>query len=246
MSDATILLRDIAGDAATKAASKVNPSDDQLSQIDQAAEDNTWHEAPDMAGMKEKLQIRKKEAKDVGGQASGDAAEAANPDGSRDPTAAADRAAQEQQDGTATGVDTKKGAKEGGKNLKSNLSSRMDDDQKEKMRKYRERTQNYFKDKVPKTRRDQIIFRLKKMIVEVQTHQDCKSSSGMIELKLVLIDSVDQQAIDTLLRLAEEYAGHGKNMAQQGQGSVKGARNQDSLGVAEADLRVCSSRYFLT
>lgn len=43
MSDATVLLRDIAGDAATKAATKVNPDDEKLAQIDQPAEDNTWH-----------------------------------------------------------------------------------------------------------------------------------------------------------------------------------------------------------
>ena len=41
------------------------------------------------------------------------------------------------------------------------------------MRQYREKTQNYFKEKVPKDRRDQVIFRLKKMIVEVQSHRDC-------------------------------------------------------------------------
>lgn len=43
VSDATVLLRDMAGDAATKAATKVNPDDEKLAQIDQPAEDNTWH-----------------------------------------------------------------------------------------------------------------------------------------------------------------------------------------------------------
>ena len=54
----------------------------------------------------------------------------------------------------------------------------------------------------------------------------------------VLTHATDQQAIDTLLRLAEEYTGHSKNIAAQSQGAVKGAHSQDSLTTAEADLRV--------
>jgi hypothetical protein len=159
VNDATIILRDIAGDAATKAAGKVKPTEEELSQIDQPAEDNTWHEKPDVAGMKSNLQsklpIGKKDAQES-------AQDAAN-------TADANAA------GTGDDKqDAKKGTKAGVQNFKSNLSSRFDDDQKEQLRKYRERTNNYFKEKVPKERRDQAIFRLKKMIVEIQTHQDCR------------------------------------------------------------------------
>lgn len=46
------------------------------------------------------------------------------------------------------------------------------------------------------------------------------------------------QAIETLLRLAEEYTGHSKAVAQQGTGNVKGVRTQDSLQLAETDLKV--------
>lgn len=179
MNDATILIRDIAGDAAQKAATKVNPSDEDLQQIDRAAEDNTWHEKPDFQQMKQdyqnKLPLQKKDVKDSADQAAGDASATANPDGSRDPTVTADLAAKEKADGAATGVDPKTGAKAGAQNFKNNLSSRFDDDQKEKMRAYRERTNNYFKNKMPKDRREQIIFRLKKMVVEIQNHQDCRS-----------------------------------------------------------------------
>jgi hypothetical protein len=38
--------------------------------------------------------------------------------------------------------------------------------------------------------------------------------------------------------LAEEYSSHGKNLASQSTSSVKGAHNQDSLQLAEADLKV--------
>jgi len=50
----------------------------------------------------------------------------------------------------------------------------------------------------------------------------------------------DSQAIDTLLRLAEEYTGHTRNVAGQGHGAVKGAHSQDSLQLAETDLKVIS------
>jgi hypothetical protein len=194
VNDATILLRDIAGDAAQKAATKVNPSDEQLGQIDQAAEDNTWHEKPDFKQMKDdyqkKLPIGKKDAKDAAGEAAGDAAQTANPDGSRDPADAGALAAQEQQNAGTTTVDAKSGAKTGAQNFKNNLSSRFDDDQKEKMRAYRERTNNYFKNKMPQDRRDQIILRLKKMVVEIQSHQDCRSYRKLL----------------TFLRLFDSYA----------------------------------------
>lgn len=52
MSDAVTLLREIASDTASMAASKVGPSEEQRSQIDKPAEDNVWHESPDFGKMK--------------------------------------------------------------------------------------------------------------------------------------------------------------------------------------------------
>lgn len=49
---------------------------------------------------------------------------------------------------------------------------------------------------------------------------------------------VDQQAVETILNLAEEYSGHGKNLTQQGAGTVKGAHSDSALTAAETDLRV--------
>jgi hypothetical protein len=51
------------------------------------------------------------------------------------------------------------------------------------------------------------------------------------------------RAIDTLLRLAEEYTGHTKSLAQQGKGAVKGAHADDSLQLAEADLKTLIERF---
>lgn len=227
LSDATILLRDMAGDAATKAASKVNPSDEELAQIDQHAEDNTWHDAPDLSkdSLRNKIQSRlpigKKDVQD----AAATATQTADPAGSSDPAAVAAKAAQDQQTNGQTGVDATSGVKAGGSNLKQKISDNTPEERKQQLREYRERTQNYLKNKMPKDRREQVILRLKKMVVEIQGHQDYN------------------QAIDTLLRLAEDYTGHSKNLAGQSQDAVKGAHSQDSLHVAEADLRTLLERF---
>lgn len=57
------------------------------------------------------------------------------------------------------------------------------------------------------------------------------------------LTSVDQEAIDTLLRLAEEYGGHSKNLAQQGSGAVQGGRNQGPVQTAEYDLKTILERF---
>jgi hypothetical protein len=79
---------------------------------------------------------------------------------------------------------------------------------------------------MPKERREQTIWRLKKMVIEIQGHSDY------------------QQAIETLLGLAETYAGHGRDLSSQGVGTVKGARSDEGLQAAEADLRVCLHRIY--
>lgn len=171
------------GDAAANTAKQVKPSDEQLSQIDRPAEDNTWHEAPDLSKdnlrsqVQSRVPLQKKEAQEEAKAATGDATRAAHPEGTRDPA----QAAQDHQQGTA-GVDAKKGGEVGAKNMKNRFADRMDDEQREKMRQYREKTNNYFKEKVPKERRDQTIFRLKKMVVEVQMHKDCKHWMDLISL----------------------------------------------------------------
>ena len=176
MSDATVLLRDIAGDAASKAAHKVNPSEDQLNQIDRPAEDNVWHETPDLSRenlknqVKSRAPIGKKDLQD----AAGDATQSTHPSGSRDPADVADAGAREAQQGGQSGLDAQQGAKAGINSVKDKLSSNTDEDQKQQAREYRERTNEYFKNKVPKERQDQIIYRLKKMVVEIQGHQDCE------------------------------------------------------------------------
>lgn len=182
MNDASILLRDVAGDAAQNAANRVNPSQEQLSQIDQPADDNTWHDVPDLSrdnlmnqaksAYNKQKPFGKGEAKD----AAGNAISAANPSGSSDPADTAALAAQEQQTGTDQGVNAAGGAQQGLSQLRDQASTNVPEETKSRAKEFRERTKSYASSKLPKERREQSIFRLKKMIVEIQGHQDCRSS----------------------------------------------------------------------
>jgi hypothetical protein len=52
-------------------------------------------------------------------------------------------------------------------------------------------------------------------------------------------------AVNTLLDLAETYAGHSSNIAQQSVGTVKGAHADNSLTRAEADLKVRERNFLI-
>lgn len=223
LSDATVLLRDIAGDAAQNTASKVKPGEDQLNQIDRPADDNTWHEVPDLSTDKLKSQIKQSSpfSKGDAQKAVGDVTQAAHPGGSRDPADVARAGATEAQTGQNTGLDARNAASEAKRQLSENVS----EEDKDRVRQQRERLNNYLRQKMPEERREQTVWRLKKMVVEIQGHQDY------------------QRAIDTLLTLAERYAGHGRDVAQQSKGTVQGAHQDDSLQMAEADLKTLLERF---
>jgi hypothetical protein len=174
----------MAGDAAQKAANKVNPSDEALAQIDRPAEDNTWHDVPDMSAGNIKNQIKQTYNKNgpLSTQdlrdATGDATETAHPVGSRDPADAARLGARDQYYGTSSGVDATAGVQSGISTLKDRASNNINDTNKDKARDTmnvtQERTKNYLKQKMPEERREQTIWRLKKMVIEIQGHPDCK------------------------------------------------------------------------
>jgi hypothetical protein len=219
LSDATVLLRDIAGDAAQNTANKVKPSEERLNNLDQPAEDNTWHDTPDMS--KDKLRAQAKQSLPFGKgdakQAVGDINQAAHPDGSRDPRDTAQLGAHEGQSGQSTGLNAQAALNV----AKDKVDQNVSEEDKDKARARRDQLNNYVKGKMPQERREQTIWRLKKMVVEIQGHQDY------------------QRAIETLLRLAEEYGGHTRNVTQQATGTVKGAHSDNALQTAEADIKVC-------
>jgi hypothetical protein len=169
LNDASILLRDMAGDAAQNAANKVNPTEDQLNQLDEPAEDNTWHDVPDLskdnirAQAKATYNKQKPFGKSDVDQATNNAMNAAD----QQPTADGEF---NQQSGQA-------GAQAAGGTLRENASANIPDETKEEARKRKNQAvksaKNYLSDKMPKERREQTIWRLKKMLTEIQGHSDC-------------------------------------------------------------------------
>ena len=195
-----------------------------MAQIDKPAEDHTWHEVPDVKKMKGEFQDKYGSKVPFGKKE--DAEKAA-----QDLTNVA-----QNQDGS---VDPNKGADVAASKLTQNLSEEDEEKLKEKSRNARQRTKDYIDEKMPKERRDQTIWRLKKMVVEIQGHQDCRCSrswndGGKNKANKIL----DMQAIETMLRLAEIYGGHSKSVTNQSGGAVKGAHTDENLNSAEADLKV--------
>ncbi|RBQ74565.1 hypothetical protein VDGD_05724 [Verticillium dahliae] len=230
LKDASVLLRDIAGDAATNAASQVRPSQEQLDDIDRPAEDNTWHDAPDFSKDNMRKQAQglykgdaKKDLKDVATAGN----QAAHPTGSSDPNDLAQATARDQQQGTNSGVNAQAGVSNAKQTLQDKVDKNVNPETQEQIKKskeeYRRKARDYLSKKVPENRRDQTIWRLKKMVLECQQHPDYS------------------QAIETLLNLAEEYGSHSRAMAQGGSGTVREARG--GLAQAESDLRTLIERF---
>ncbi|QPG95588.1 hypothetical protein C2857_001316 [Epichloe festucae Fl1] len=213
LNDSSVLFRDMIGDAATTAAGHVRPSEEQLSQLDRAAEDNTWHDKPDFS--KENLQ---KQVKGIyGGDAKKDAKDVAN----ATQNAALPHGSQTEKPDHAAAQNTLKTAAQ--QKIDQNLDPETKESIKKRNEEYRQKTKEYFNKKMPEERKDQIIFRLKKMVLECQQHPDYS------------------RAIQALLGLAQSYGQHGKSLGKDSQGSVKQARH--GFAAAEADLRTLVERF---
>ncbi|KAJ5125534.1 hypothetical protein N7448_004854 [Penicillium atrosanguineum] len=201
LSDATVLMKDIAADASQKAANQVRPSEEQLAQIDAPAEENVWHEKPNIN--KDDLKSKFKKRSDNASTGSPSVAD-------YETTGTADRAITGTADREITGTADNESV------TPSEMSRR---------KKYANQTKEYLQDKIPKERREQTIWRLKKMVIEVQGHADY------------------QQAIETLLDLAEKYAGHTKDVTSQSGSAAKDVRSTDSVKIVENNLRTLIERF---
>lgn len=146
MSDAATLGKDIAADASQKAANQIRPSEEELAQIDQAAEDNVWHEKPNIS--KDDLKSKFKRNKAVRAYYALPNVQLLTP--SQDESVA------------SASIPENQSTVESTKSTKS------------KNKEYADKTKNYLSDKIPKERREQTVWRLKKMIIEIQGHADCK------------------------------------------------------------------------
>ena len=174
LNDASVLLRDVAGDAATNTAARVKPGEDKLSQIDQPADDNTWHDVPNLS----RENIRKQ------------ATDQYNKNKPFNRQQAQDAVNQGQSDAQAQGDDqsaAQAGAATTAQNLKEQAKANIPQEHQDKAVDAKntavQKSKNYLNEKMPQERREQTIWRLKKMVVEIQGHSDCKLISRTVSTR---------------------------------------------------------------
>ncbi|KAF7965517.1 hypothetical protein HWV62_43076, partial [Athelia sp. TMB] len=133
---------------------------------------------------------------------------------------------QNSSDPDATADAKKRGLMDKVRGMRDNLSNRVPQEHKDRANEHLTRgkeflTEEYF----PEERRDQFIFRGKKVIIECQKHDDY------------------QESIRWLLSYAEEYAAHGRTVASHGQDSHAALTGQSGLQQATTELRTLLERF---
>lgn len=171
LDDALILARDVAGDAAQEAANKVNPDEDRLKRIDEPAEDDTWHDVPNIS--REDMKKRASDAYQTNKPFSREDAKQAAREGAD--TAQQHPSSDNRQAGRA-------GASNAASTLRDKAEANVPEETKENVRNAssaaQQKSKNYLSKKMPQERREQTVYRLKKMIVEIQGHSDCKFTAS--------------------------------------------------------------------
>ncbi|SGY18964.1 BQ5605_C014g07520 [Microbotryum silenes-dioicae] len=255
LKDVGILGRDVAADAAAKASEVARPSERELQQIDETAPSKEWvgpngekrgvHQyAPDtglgetrdqLVQARNDAQTRREEFKnDVANQAQGHAQNVAH---------AADRGQQAAGGEVARDEDRARAAKDAGLNQAqeegdkvkakgdklgnkvAEFRDRIPQEHKDKAKEQLEQAKSYAKDKFPEERRERFIYRLKKIIVENQSHRDY------------------QEAIEFFLERAESYHGVAKDATSQSGDKAITLRNGEAFQQAEKELRTLLERF---
>ncbi|KAI0768823.1 hypothetical protein BD413DRAFT_561805 [Trametes elegans] len=110
--------------------------------------------------------------------------------------------------------------------VKDTLRGRVPDEHKDRANDQKERVKNFLSDEYfPEERRDQFIFRLKKVIYECQSHQDYQGS------------------MQWLLNFLEEYASHGRTVAEHGKDSHQQLSSDPNLQTSLGELRTLLERF---
>ncbi|KAI9059164.1 hypothetical protein FKP32DRAFT_1580513 [Trametes sanguinea] len=110
--------------------------------------------------------------------------------------------------------------------VKDTLRGRVPDEHKERVNDHKERVKNFLSDEYfPEERRDQFIFRLKKVIYECQSHEDYQGS------------------MQWLLNFLEEYASHGRTIAEHGKDSHQQLSSDPNLQTSMRELRTLLERF---
>ncbi|KAI1785937.1 hypothetical protein LXA43DRAFT_1113109 [Ganoderma leucocontextum] len=110
--------------------------------------------------------------------------------------------------------------------MKESILGRVPEEHRNRAKEQQERITNFFRDEYfPPERRDQFVFRLKKVIYECQSHEDYK------------------EAMTWLLNFVQEYAAHGHKIALKGKDSQKELSGQPNVQLALSEIRTLFERF---
>lgn len=182
--------------------------------------------------LKSQAQDKKNQAQSQSGPAKGQAKEHANDVASaRDPNASYSTQkdqmlgrAQDKVPDDAQNVD-KEDAKGQARGKMNDLKNRIPDEHRERAANAVNETKDFLHDQFPEERRDQFIYRLKKVVVECQNHKDY------------------QEAMSWLLDTLENYKGHAKHVANKGQESAQAVADDPSISDSTYRFRVLLERF---
>ncbi|KIJ60506.1 hypothetical protein HYDPIDRAFT_170143 [Hydnomerulius pinastri MD-312] len=120
----------------------------------------------------------------------------------------------------------KQGFKDRIKGVRDGISDRLPQQHKDRANEHFERGRKFLAEEYfPEERRDQFIYRGKKVIIECQKHDDY------------------QDAMKWLLSFAEEYAGHGQTMTGKGKESGGAITGDPALRQSTSELRQLLERF---
>ncbi|CUA74610.1 putative protein C32A11,02c [Schizosaccharomyces pombe 972h-] [Rhizoctonia solani] len=105
------------------------------------------------------------------------------------------------------------------------VRDRIPQEHKDRANEQVDKARDFLRDEFPEERRDQFIYRMKKVIVECQKHDDYQAS------------------IRWFLSAIESYHGHSKTVASSGQNSAKNVTSDPSLRLATRELRTLLERF---
>ncbi|EJU01188.1 hypothetical protein DACRYDRAFT_116977 [Dacryopinax primogenitus] len=132
---------------------------------------------------------------------------------------------QPDDDGDAQVEAGKRTWKEKFNDFKANLNDRVPDEHKDKIREHRDAIKDHFKEQFPEERRDQFIWRMKKVVVENQKHGDY------------------QETMNWFLNFLETYHGHAKSAVGTGSQSANALTEDPSLQLAWSEFRTLLERF---
>ncbi|RKF59298.1 Uncharacterized protein C32A11.02c [Erysiphe neolycopersici] len=228
LKDASILIREIVGDTAQKFAEYASPSEGELSQIDNPASQNTWYEGTNISGqsLKDRVKyfmpnLQSKERL----QETSSTSQAFHSDDSRNPYEAAIRSTQEYQMGPQSSPSQQSFNQEYNSPAREKVSGKLPEGSIKQVSENREQAMSYLSGKLSDDRRERTKFRLKKLVSECQENHDY------------------QEAITTLLNLAETYVSYANKIGHQVNASLSNIHNDNALNQAEADLKILIERF---